>query len=186
MRWLDTFLQRWRGSVARRWIPHGARVLDVGCHQGEFLRGLGSRLGSGVGLDPLAADLSTPRWTLIRDRFPPTVPFPRSSFDAVVMLATLEHIPGKDELIEECFRVLRPGGRVVVTVPSPMVDPILQALTRLGLADGMSLDEHHGFKPSETRGLFTRHGFQLVLWQEFQLGFNHLFVFQRPDGDVAM
>lgn len=136
--------------------------------------------GKALGLDPLAPALSGPRWTLIRDRFPPAVPFSPASFDVVVMLATLEHVLNKDELVRECFRVLRPGGRVVVTVPSHLVDPIVLVLARLRLADGMSLDEHHGFDPSETRGLFTRHGFRLVLWREFQFGLNHLFVFSKP------
>jgi SAM-dependent methyltransferase len=180
MRWFDGFLQRWRASVARRWIPRGARVLDVGCHQGEFLRGLGSRLGFGLGLDPLAQPESGPRWTLVRDKFPTAVPLPAASFDAVVMLATLEHVCEKDELARACAQVLRPGGRVVVTVPSPLVDPIVLALARLGLADGMSLEEHHGFDPAQTRGLFTRHGFELLQWREFQLGLNHLFVFSKP------
>ncbi|MDY3554887.1 methyltransferase domain-containing protein [Gemmata sp. JC717] len=180
MRWLDRVLQRWRGSVARRWVPRGSRVLDVGCHHGEFLCALGSRLGVGVGLDPLAPNASGPRWALVRDRFPPASPLPDASFDAVVLLATLEHVPDKDEVARECFRVLRPGGRVVVTVPSRLVDPIVLALARLGLADGMSLDEHHGFNPAETRGLFARHGFRLLRWRPFQLGLNHLFVFAKP------
>ncbi len=180
MRWLDGWLQRWRSSVARRWVPRGARVLDVGCHHGEFFRALGPRLGSGLGIDPLAAPASGPRWTITQDRFPPTVPLPPASFDAIVLLATLEHIRDKDVFIEECFRVLRPGGRAIVTVPSTLVDPIVLALARLGLADGMSLDEHHGFDPSETRRLFVRHGFELVRWEEFQLGLNNLFVFATP------
>ena len=166
--------------MARRWIPRGARVLDVGCHRGEFLRGLGRHIGSGVGLDPLAPDLSGPRWTLLRDRFPSSVPIPSDSFDVVVMLATLEHILNKDELVQECFRVLRPGSRVVITVPSLLVDPIVFFLTRIGLTDGMSLEEHHGFDPLETQRLFIRHGFQLVRWREFQFGLNHLFVFRKP------
>lgn len=181
MRLLDNFLQRWRGSVARRWVPSGSRVLDVGCHRGEFLQSLGSSLQFGLGLDPLAPTLTTPRWTLSRDRFPTSTPLAPNSFDVVVMLATLEHIQNKDELVRECFRILRPGSRVVVTVPSQLVDPILVLLTRLRLVDGMSLDEHHGFDPRETQPLFVRHGFELVCWREFQFGLNHLFVFSKPE-----
>lgn len=181
MRLLDNFLQRWRGSVARRWVPRGSRVLDVGCHRGEFLGSLGSRLRFGLGLDPLAPAATAPRWALIRDRFPPSEPLLRTSFDVVVMLATLEHIQNKEELVRECFRILRPGGRVVVTVPSRLVDPILAVLARLKLVDGMSLDEHHGFDPCETQPLFIRRGFRLVRWQSFQFGLNHLFVFSKPE-----
>lgn len=180
MRWVDRLLQRWREPVAMRWIPRGGRVLDVGCHEGEFLRRLGRHLGAGVGLDPRAPATSGSRWTLIRDRFPPASPLPPASFDAVVMLATLEHIRDKDPLAEECFRLLRPGGRVVVTVPSRLVDPIVSLLTRLRLADGMSLDEHHGFDPAQTPAVFARHGFNLLRRCTFQFGLNHLFVFTKP------
>jgi glycosyltransferase involved in cell wall biosynthesis/SAM-dependent methyltransferase len=180
MRLVDRLLQRWRESVAMRWIPRGARILDVGCHQGEFLRRLGRNLGSGVGLDPHATPISEPQLTLIRDLFPPASPLPPASFDVVVMLATLEHIRDKDRLAEECFRLLRPGGRVVITVPSRFVDPIVALLTRLRLADGMSLDEHHGFDPLDTPTVFARHGFSLLQWSTFQFGLNHLFVLTKP------
>lgn len=153
----------------------------MGCHNGEFFTQLGPRLGYGVGFDPLAPASSCRRWTLVRDRFPPSNPFPPASFDVVVMLATLEHILPKDELARECNRLLRPGGRVVITVPSRWVDPLVGLLTRLGLADGMSLDEHHGFNPADSRELFLRNGFLLHRWDTFQLGFNHLFVFDKPD-----
>jgi len=66
-----------------------------------------------------------------------------------------------------------------VTVPSLLVDPIVGLLARVKLVDGMSLDEHHGFAPADTRGIFRRHGFRLEHAAEFQLGLNHLFVFAR-------
>jgi len=186
MKWLDTVLQRWRGAVARRWIPRGACVLDIGCHQGEFLRGLGNHLGIGIGVDPLATPASGRRWNLIRDCFPPANPFPPASFDTIVMLATLEHMQDKVELALECHRVLRPGGRIILTVPSLWVDPIVEVLVQFKLVDGMSLDQHHGYDPSETQGLFQAHGFTLLRRKLFQMGLNHLFVFsKRVTDDVA-
>src|SRR5207302_9201701 len=101
-------------------------------------------------------------------------------FDAVVMLATLEHIRDKDPLGRACFRLLRPGGRLVITVPAGFVDTIVHVLCALRLADGMSLDEHHGYDPRTTPQVFGRHGFVLERWRRFQLGLNHLFVLQKP------
>jgi SAM-dependent methyltransferase len=95
------------------------------------------------------------------------------------MLATFEHIPETAALARECARVLRPGGVVVITVPSPRVDAIVETLVRLRLADGMSLDEHHGYNPSETPALFDAAGCALVHRQRFQLGLNYLFVFRK-------
>jgi len=179
MRLVDRLLQRWRGRVARSWIGPGTRVLDIGCHQGEFLQSLGKHLGPSVGLDPLAATEAQQPHRLLAERFPPAVPFAAGSFDVVVLLATLEHLRDKDPIVGECYRVLSPGGRVIVTVPSPWVDGLVTLLRRLRLADGMCLDEHHGYDPRQTPTLFTRHGFALEHRQRFQLGLNHLFVFRK-------
>jgi SAM-dependent methyltransferase len=180
MRVLDRVLQRWRARMARPYIPAGANVLDVGCHQGEFLASLGDRIGPSVGLDPLAEPRTEPRYRLIRDLLHIPSPFPDASFDAVVMLATLEHIRDKDPLAQECSRLLRPGGRVIITVPSHAVDTIIEWLCRLRLADGMSLEEHHGYDPRTTPDIFARFGFTLERWRRFQLGLNHLFVLRKP------
>src|SRR5437868_3383760 len=98
MRCVDRMLQKWRARKARPWIPEGARVLDIGCHQGEFLGSLGDRIGPSVGLDPLAVPETTPRYRLLAEPFRAPTPFPDGSFDAVVLLATLEHIRDKEPL----------------------------------------------------------------------------------------
>ncbi len=179
MRRLDCLLQNWRAHVARPWLPNGAQVLDIGCHQGEFLRSLGDALGPSVGLDPLAIPQTQARYCLQAEAFREPLPFPDACFDAVVLLATLEHIRDKEPLARECRRLLTAGGRVIITVPSPWVDGIVALLCRLHLADGMSLEEHHGFDPRTTPPLFARHGFALERWRRFQLGLNHLFVFRK-------
>ncbi len=185
MRWLDSALQTWRFRLARPWIPSGSRVLDIGAHQGQFLRTLGGRIRASVGLDPLAAPHTADRFRVVPERFGVPAPFTDGSFDAVVMLATLEHIREKEGLATECHRLLRRGGRVIVTVPSPQVDHILSVLTALRLVDGMSLEEHHGFTPDETPRLFREAGFELEHYRTFQLGLNHLFVFRRGGSAAA-
>jgi SAM-dependent methyltransferase len=180
MRILDRILQNWRARMARPWITAGAAVLDIGCHQGEFLNSLGEHIGPSVGLDPLTKPLVKPRYRLLAEPFLEPAPFQDQSFDVVVMLATLEHIKDKAPLARECNRLLRPGGRVIITVPSRRVDTIVDWLCRLGLADGMSLEEHHGYDPSTTPAVFGEHGFELEKWRTFQLGLNHLFVLRKP------
>lgn len=179
MRFFDRFLQSWRARKATPWIPHGARVLDVGCHQGEFLHRLGDRIGPSVGLDPLAQPESKDRYRLLAEPLHEPSGFDAGSFDVVVMLATLEHIRDKEPLARECRRLLRLGGRVIVTVPAPLVDRIVDLLRFLRLADGMSLEEHHGFDPTTTPEVFARHGFELEHVSRFQLGLNYLFVFRK-------
>ncbi len=179
MRRVDVWLQGWRAAKARPWVPMGARLLDVGCHQGEFLEGLGDRIGPSVGIDPLAEPRATPRYRLIRGTFPGSHSFPDGSFDVVSMLAVIEHVPDWRGLVAACWRVLAPEGRVVLTVPSPEVDKILAVLLKLGIATGMSLEEHHGLDPADLPHGFRAQGFALERWQRFQLGLNNLMVFRR-------
>jgi 2-polyprenyl-3-methyl-5-hydroxy-6-metoxy-1,4-benzoquinol methylase len=183
MKPLDRFVQRLRIGKALPWIPDGARVLDVGCHQGELFERLGERLGSGVGIDPALAEPSElGRVRLLPGHFPEELE-EEPPFDVVTLLAVFEHVPDEEKpaLAAACREHLEPGGRAILTVPSPRVDGILDVLLAMGLVDGMSLDEHHGFDPRRTPAIFTAQGFELEAARTFQLGLNHLFVFRRPE-----
>lgn len=48
-------------------------------------------------------------------------PYPDDHFDAAYLVATLGEVPDQEQALEELFRVLRPGGRLVVgeAVPDP-------------------------------------------------------------------
>ena len=180
MKFVDRFLQSWRERKVRVWLKPGARVLDIGCHQGEFLARLDASIHDSVGLDPLTRPVTTPTYALVAIPFAEPLAFPPGRFDVIVLLATLEHIRDKVPLAREAMRLLSPGGRLIMTVPSPRVDDIIHTLVRLGLADGMSLEEHHGFKPADTQPIFCGAGLALEHHESFQLGLNHLFVFRRP------
>ena len=179
MRPIDRLLQRWRIAASRRWIPVGARILDIGCHQGEMFRLLPEHIGQSVGIDPLARPVNTPAFRLLAMEFSGPLPFPKASFDVVTLLATLEHIVEKEALAEECHRLLVPLGRAIITVPQPTAEKILELLVAARLVEGMSLEQHHGFNPAETEQLFCSRGFTLEHHSLFQLGVNNLFVFSR-------
>ena len=82
-------------------------------------------------------------------------------------------------IAREASRLLSKGGRVIITVPSVLVDKILAILLFLRIVDGMSLEEHHGFSPDDLPGIFLPEGFRLIKKQKFQLGLNNLYVFER-------
>jgi len=179
---LDRFIQRWRMRQALRFLPgRAARVVDIGAHEGELFRALGDRLERGFGVEPLRrTSLAEGRFTVEPGFFPATRPA-EGGWDAVTMLAVLEHVPRDQQaaLAAACHAVLRPGGRVIITVPAPAVDAILAVLRALRLVHGMSLEEHYGFEPADTVRIFAPPAFRLVHQSRFQLGLNHLFVFER-------
>ncbi len=176
----DRFIQSWRIRLAARWIPQGARVLDIGCHQGEFFKWMDDKISPSVGVDPLCKETATLEGhQFFSASLQDCPPFESNSFDAIVLLATIEHIRDKTVIARETARLLRAGGRVIITAPSLMVDKILDILLSLRIVDGMSLEEHHGFTPDELIDIFTAVGFQLIKKQKFEMGLNNLYVFER-------
>ena len=180
MKTLDRILQNWRIDKVRPYLRPGARVLDIGCADGALFRRQPG-LGAYVGMDPaLAQPRDEPPVRLIRGVFPDDLPG-REPFDAITMLAVLEHIPPAqyERLARECAAHLKPGGYLLITVPSALVDRILDALHWARLIDGMALEEHHGFTAGRTPSLFSATDLELVARKRFQLGLNNLFVFRR-------
>jgi hypothetical protein len=79
------------------------------------------------------------------------------------------------------YRILAPGGSLILTWPSSMVDPILNVLHGLRLvSDEMESDEHQKRIPAETlEHMLRRIGFQEFLHKRFELGLNNLMVATR-------
>lgn len=180
MTWLDRYLQKWRIRKARRELRAGARVLDIGTHDGTLFSLTGAR---GVGIDPeLAEGTSIPGVTLVKGLFPEDLPtLPNESFDAVTALAVIEHVPESELPVwaETIARLVVPNGLLVITVPAPTVDRILHVLIRLHLAAGMEAHQHHGFQVSNLDHIFTAPLWHRAKHRTFQLGLNHLYVFER-------
>jgi 2-polyprenyl-3-methyl-5-hydroxy-6-metoxy-1,4-benzoquinol methylase len=182
MRALDRFIQLLRIRKAAQWIRPDSRVLDIGCFDSSLFDYLGAELKEGIGLDPLLEKpIVGPTWRLMKGRLPGAQDL-EGPFDAITLLAVLEHIPEPDlvPFTREIRRLLGASGRLIVTVPEPAVDRILAGLRRLHLIDGMSLEEHHGFESGRTRELFEGAGLQLVTHRRFQFGLNNLYVFEAP------
>ena len=180
---VDRLLQDWRIRKATPFIRSGDRVLDLGSADGILFDRLGICGPGSMGIDPtLPANIRTRQgFLLVRGYFPQDLPPGSGPFDAIVMLAVLEHFPesGYAALAAGCARLLKPGGRLVISVPSPAVDAILDVLIKIHLVHGMSVEEHHGYDVNQTPEIFPEPDFALVARETFQLGLNNLFVFER-------
>ena len=182
MTFTDRLLQRWRIAKIKPFLKSGDRVLDIGSADGVLFQKLPWLARESLGIDPtLTGNVTVAGVRLVRGFFPADLPAAVAPFDAITMLAVLEHFPeaAYQDLVTGCARTLRPGGRLLITVPSPFVDKILAVLTFLRLVHGMSLEEHHGYEVGHTTRLFAPPGFQLICQRRFQLGLNNLFVFER-------
>jgi len=184
----DRLIQNLRIRKAAEHIPASGRLLDIGCGDGALFRHLSDRAIEGIGIDPtLDASSDHGTYRLIKGWFPQDLPS-SEGFDAITMLAMLEHVPPdiQAEMATACARLLNPSGRLIITVPSNRIDPLLGLLKRVRLIDGMSLEQHYGFDPTTTPALFSTDGLELINAKTFEFGLNHLYVFKQPAGVLSV
>lgn len=109
-------MARARGTATKLWRP----ILDLGCGDGLVTSQVLSRVE--IGLDPDEKVLKRAAQSGIYERFEAVSAekmwLPDSSIGTVVSNSVLEHLPHLDAVLETVARVLRPGGRLIFTVPT--------------------------------------------------------------------
>jgi len=140
-------------------LPRGTRVLDAGCGEGVLVEEHHDRLAI-VGLDPNYSSARVTRGSL------GALPFPVASFDRALCLDVLEHLPFAEQpgALAELFRVVAPGGELLVTVPNlAHLQSRVHFALRGRLIHTASLAKHPGDRPAaEYIDLARAAGFRLV------------------------
>lgn len=107
-------------------LKAGDKVLDVGCGDGFFLyliSALPIKLTL-VGFDNDKRILTIARKNLANRRFrlvygdAAAMPFAENSFNHAIMTEVLEHVKNEKKALSEVYRILKPNGKLVLTVPS--------------------------------------------------------------------
>ena len=105
-------------GVKKSW---GNKLLDVGCGNGEYLNKM-KNLGwevEGQETDPKAAQFANEKYKLkihVGDLLGTNLP--TETFDVVTLNHVIEHVIDPEKLLSECYRILKPGGRLVLLTPN--------------------------------------------------------------------
>ncbi len=147
---LEKFLSKKRVGRANALIPDTLRsghILDIGCgnypyflSQTAFARktGIDQELGAAA---REVDGIELKKWDLGNEK---KLPFDNESFEAITMLAVLEHLePGNLlDVLNEIHRVLKTNGTLILTSPPSWTAPLLIILSRTGFLSKTEIDDH--------------------------------------------
>lgn len=109
-----------RELCERAFLPLGSRVLDIGCGEGATLYHLGGPAGA-MGVDLFPKKIAYAQQVLPQCRFLAAsayeLPFEKGAFDHLLVRDLIHHLEEPERFVDECARVLAPGGRIDVLEP---------------------------------------------------------------------
>ena len=146
------------------------RVIDIGCGAGPGLRYLAGRGALALGLDHSRYALKTalalsPAASVALNDSALGLPCASQSVGLVLLSELVEHIENVGPLYEECYRVLWPGGRIVVTTPN-LWDARRVLSPLIGRKWSGDIDSTHVnmYTPTRLAAELRRTGFGQVRW----------------------
>ena len=154
--------------TVRRFVPPGATVVELGCAGGVRYFGRRYRM---VGCDLSLSSLKKLEFYERRVQADATlcIPLPDKSVDAVVSSYFWEHITPlvKPKILQECQRILRPGGKVVFLYDVETENPLIRRFKSNNPPLYSKLfiegDGHLGYqRPVENLAIFEEAGFRVV------------------------
>ncbi len=190
MKKFDYVLQQHRFRRVKKHLSTTDVVLDFGCHEGQLFKYISGEIAEGIGIDCdpsfrkewdrltsdsvsfVLGDVDT--LNRLPEGFRPTV---------VVALAVVEHLT-EDQLRQfgqVTAALVASEGRLLITMPSPKVDHILDIAVRARVLDGMDRDAHHGVVVQEVVNILNDSGWELSHWNRFQFGLNNEILFRKTD-----
>lgn len=181
----EKFLGYLRYLKIKKYIQEIDRPIcaDIGCgFNGRFLFSIADKIGYGYGFDLRANNNKTKNIEIINNSdLDGRIPLADGTVDRVFLLAVLEHLDENAVIIDESFRILKPGGKIILTTPTTIAKPVLEFLSyRLHLISEESIREHkHYYTKNELQAILSRHNCECEVYKKFQICFNQLMVGKR-------
>lgn len=172
---LTKLLRNWRVKVVLPYVT--GRLLDIGCGNNQLVR---SYNGKGTGVDVYDwGDVDL----IIDDSS--NIPFEDSSFDTISVIAALNHIPNRDDLLKEAHRLLSTNGILIITMIPPRVSFIWHRLRSGSDPDQIERDHHEhelwGITQHDLKQMINQAGFNVQSEIKFMCRINTMTIARKID-----
>lgn len=157
---LAKFLSNWRNSYVSAQIT--PPFLDIAC--GDNL--LARSIAGGVGVDVInhgQADLLTSDYAHL--------PFANHTFQIITIVASLNYFDDPLAVFVECHRVLKPSGKLIITMLDPMIGQLWHLIREPWAKDP-------GISSAQIKMLAAESYFRLVKHSRFMLGLNNFYLLE--------
>lgn len=174
---LEPFLRRMRISKIIKHIPDNCILCDVGCgFDAKFLLDISDRILKGYGFDKKIKNKYIKNIELMSADISDNIPLPDESVDRVTLLAVLEHLSNYETVLSECYRILKCGGALILTTPSPISKPLLEFLSfKLNIVSPDEIEDHkHYYSKRDLADILERAGFENAEIKSFEFGLNNM------------
>ena len=173
---IDSLIRHARNWLVLPYITPNSSVCDIGCSENPvLLKTLSKKIALGVGLDysiPTCCVQQNLNFHSVDLNICP-LPLTDAQFDFVTMLAVLEHLENPHALMQECFRILKKGGKIILTTPAPKSQKILEFFADLRIISHKEIYDHkHYFSKSELFNLLQQNQFTAINIYGKAFGFN--------------
>jgi demethylmenaquinone methyltransferase/2-methoxy-6-polyprenyl-1,4-benzoquinol methylase len=134
-------------------LPTPGRVLDAGGGAGRVANAIRAYAGQVIIADPSLGMLrQADRAQLgIACSTSESLPFPDATFERVIMVDALHHVIDQRHTAREMYRVLKPGGRIVIEEP----DIRTFGVKIIAIAEKLLLMRSHFLSPEQVVALFS-------------------------------
>ena len=143
---LEPFLRKMRTNKILPIIKRypNSKLLDIGCgFNYKFLLEVEPYISEGYGIDFKVPELKNGKIKTKQIKLNDKLPFHKNSFDFVTMLAVLEHLDHPIEIVKEIERILKPKGKLILTVPSRNSKPVLEFLAyKMKIVNEEEINDH--------------------------------------------
>ena len=183
---LDKIIAKFRYTEVDKWVEEDSKIVDFGCGQeGKFLLRHQSKINEGYGFDYKIEDRKINNITFINNKSSQDIMLEKNSVDTVFFNAVLEHLESPREVMLNTLDILKSGGKIVMTTPTPSSKPILEFLAyKLHIINEAEIREHvHYYSKKDIEDLITYlnqyHDVKLCEYKNFELGLNSLIVIEK-------
>ncbi|KIX12353.1 class I SAM-dependent methyltransferase [Dethiosulfatarculus sandiegensis] len=152
-------------------------LLDIGCAENKLVamyrekggQGLGVDVHPWPGADQVVADTSK-------------LAFADGNFETITLVACLNHIPNREDVLKEAARLLSDQGRLILTNLTPFISRLWHAFAFWDADQddrGMKPGEVWGLTDSELSSMLAHAGLKIELKKPFSWGLNQLYICKK-------